>query len=36
MLENYPTLRPKALPAIFAYAAQAVRRLPPLSEPDPD
>lgn len=30
VLRNYPTLHREALPAVFAYAADAVRSSPPL------
>lgn len=36
VIRNYPRLTPQALQAVFAYAADAVRLLPPLSEPDPE
>jgi len=34
VLENYPTLDPGSLRAVFAFAAQAVRAHSPLSEPE--
>ena len=36
IIRNHPTLDRAALPAVFAYAADAVRALPPLETPLPD